>query len=412
MTEARAVEPGQESVSSAPVPTPLPQRLPALTSLRFFAALWVVLYHYDKDLLPAFPWARSFIHAGSTGVSLFYVLSGFILAHTYWDRDVRSTKGRRDFFVHRLARIYPMYLASLAVMLPRLIIERNEPIVRYAYDHPWLVTLSHLTLTTPWFFYPVPVLNAPTWSVGCEAGFYLLFPSLIPLIRRTGARSALIAMGLIFALSVVLPWMYAQGLFFDGPRIWGWADPAECDARANQAIRMWPIFRLGEFAIGMLVAAYLRHRPAWGSRARTVLLGSVLLFALAFVGAQIQSAGSSQTVLLVQQVYPVPFFAALIAALALYGGTRPRWLSAPFLLLLGEASYSLYLIHIPVKHALRLVGDRVGVPLETPLGVAATILLTIPASILAFRLVESPARRWIAARYAPRVTMPPATTSA
>ncbi len=379
--------------------------MPALTSIRFFAAFWVVLYHYEREILglasaSVAAWLKPALVMGAAGVSLFFILSGFILAHTYWDRDVTTAGGRREFFLHRFARIYPMYALSLAVVLPRLVLFRDDPAVRYAYSHPWLVGLSHLTMTHEIPFDPVPVLNPPTWSVGCEAGFYLLFPFLFPFFRRVGARGALVAVAVAFALGSVLPILYSQFAFPQWAASLGWGYPPGFDMRLNQAVRMWPLFRLGEFAIGMLLAALVRRIPRWGARGWGALaFVGVLglgLFALSFRYTELRYS------LVIQQVTPVPLFAALILALALTRGERPRFLTAPLLVLLGEASYSLYLIHVPVKNALKLVGERVGLPIGSPAGVALSLLASVGLSILAFRLVEGPARRWIVGRFGAR----------
>src|ERR1035437_477263 len=82
----------------------------SLTSLRFFAAIYVVLFHESANPghFVFFPLAARFVASGFTAVTLFFVLSGFILAYNY-DR-IRS---RREFWISRFARIYPVYFLSL-----------------------------------------------------------------------------------------------------------------------------------------------------------------------------------------------------------------------------------------------------------------------------------------------------------
>ena len=88
--------------------------VPALTSIRFIAALTVVLSHYrELDLLNVPSAFFTFVDGGRSAVSLFFVLSGFILTHTY--REELATRGARDFYVARLARIYPNVLFALAI---------------------------------------------------------------------------------------------------------------------------------------------------------------------------------------------------------------------------------------------------------------------------------------------------------
>jgi len=82
----------------------------SLTSLRFFAAIYVVLFHESANPghFVFFPLAARFVASGYTAVTLFFVLSGFILAYNYG--RIRS---RKEFWISRFARIYPVYFLSL-----------------------------------------------------------------------------------------------------------------------------------------------------------------------------------------------------------------------------------------------------------------------------------------------------------
>ena len=91
-------------------------RLHALTTLRFFAALHVVLFHMRViGILPGGPWwFHNFASIGFVGVNFFFVLSGFILVYTYDGPDLNV----RKFWWARFARIYPAYILSLVVAAP------------------------------------------------------------------------------------------------------------------------------------------------------------------------------------------------------------------------------------------------------------------------------------------------------
>jgi peptidoglycan/LPS O-acetylase OafA/YrhL len=81
-------------------------RLPALTSLRFFAALHVVCFHFLAfKIVSGERWLGQISSIGYVGVSFFFVLSGFILVYTYAGRDIPA----RDFWRARFARIYPAF---------------------------------------------------------------------------------------------------------------------------------------------------------------------------------------------------------------------------------------------------------------------------------------------------------------
>src|SRR5471032_1559875 len=90
---------------------PAVRDLRPLTALRFFAAMWVVLYHYWPNLngehMPAL------VAHGYLGVELFFVLSGFILCHVYLDQFASGRFRYGGFLWARLARVYPLHIAAL-----------------------------------------------------------------------------------------------------------------------------------------------------------------------------------------------------------------------------------------------------------------------------------------------------------
>src|SRR3954470_504363 len=129
--------------------------LPSLTSLRFFAALLVVLSH-----LPG-----STFSEGYTGVTFFFILSGFILSHSYEDRLRTGATSRREFWIARIARVYPLHLLTLLAAVP-LAVSESSGAMGFAGR-----LLAQLTLTQA----AVPVgsiyfsFNHPAWSLSVEA---------------------------------------------------------------------------------------------------------------------------------------------------------------------------------------------------------------------------------------------------
>lgn len=151
--------------SDSPVRASERVHLRRLTSLRFFAAAAVFFYHVGKttDWLPA----EDIFRYGFTGVGFFFILSGFVLA---WVSNAgMSTK---DFYVRRFARVYPSHVVLVAVALV-------VPVLAFPVT-PW-GAIANLTLVQAWFMDWAIVfsLNAVTWSLSCEAFFYLCSPFLI-----------------------------------------------------------------------------------------------------------------------------------------------------------------------------------------------------------------------------------------
>ena len=90
--------------------------LRALTGIRFLAAYHVVLFHCTDWVHWTNPWARSFVGSGYVAVSLFFVLSGFILTYTHCGEEPPKPIALRPFYVSRFARIYPVYAVGLLLI--------------------------------------------------------------------------------------------------------------------------------------------------------------------------------------------------------------------------------------------------------------------------------------------------------
>ena len=165
---------------------PRRQALPALTGARFVAAASVVGYHYQSVLhCPA--WLDPLLGSGRSGVCFFYILSGFILTYNYKSWFTNDTKRWRLFAEARLARVYPMYFASMLLALAvvagwdlpryRMLLEESS----YAHLTTGNMTGSFLADTfclQPLMPSPEVELlwNAANWSIPCELFFYLCFP--------------------------------------------------------------------------------------------------------------------------------------------------------------------------------------------------------------------------------------------
>ena len=130
--------PGRARGTGASPDRPAADYLPALTGLRFWLAVWVILHHITGNGMMLRAWAGGLpapalqmLRGGYLAVQTFFVLSGFVLARTYadatWDR---RSLGR--FFTARFARIYPVYFVSLIVLSPFIIEMLLAPACRIA----------------------------------------------------------------------------------------------------------------------------------------------------------------------------------------------------------------------------------------------------------------------------------------
>jgi len=160
-------------------------RLDQLTSLRFFAALAVVASHLwplaeEPNALQ--PLARTLFHEGYAGVSFFFMLSGYILAHTYQAKLASGAISRRKYLALRLARIVPLHwLVGVPLGLWALAQGGLAMLPKVALN---LALLQAWVPNPDWYF----TVNEPSWSLSDEAFFYTCFPFPPPF--RSGCRRA------------------------------------------------------------------------------------------------------------------------------------------------------------------------------------------------------------------------------
>ena len=361
-----------------------------LDGLRGLAALYVVLFHCWLYTFPGYPHSSAprvldVLMFGRLAVVFFLVLSGFSLAISPARHGWR-TGGVGQFLRRRAWRILPPYWAALAMSLAVSLYV--VPASHYGPPTGSSVLVYGLVLQDV-FFAPTP--NGAFWSIGVEAELYLLFP-LILLVRRRFSAAAAVA-------CVTLP-VIARGLMAPG------ANPVEGDNWL--APHLAPVFVAGVMGAGIVVASERVRRLPWGWFA---VLAALPVLALGLV------QGSAWTVnhYFWIDLAIAPAMTMLIAAVATGQPARlVRLLTARPLRMLGDASYSLYLIHLPiVLVVIRRVAPHVVAPgLPT---FCFTLLVGLPISVLAAwlfsRIFELPFKRnrsWksLLAQSRPRTTVP------
>ena len=380
-------------------------QLRALTSLRFVAAFAVLLLHY-RDLLGPLPdGVFRAIVGGQYGVTFFFILSGFILTYRYHDWFAGGvTDGRYwRFQRYRIARIYPVYILGLLLDTPWHLLERARAgqlgDVGQTWWASWLLNLVGLQAWVP----AVPFAmfwSTPAWSVAAEFFFYATFPFLCATLLRLRLR----ATGLVALLLATV----ALGIGVYAGVIW-WLQFVLHAAPETQYIVLVynPLLRYSEFLGGCLTGLlFLRlqasksPRAAWllGSDARARRLrDAIVLAALLAAGVRIGLPDYTGPelwrwlfdVAMKYGVFIVPF-SALILAVASGRTLLSGLLERPWMVMLGEASYALYIIHWSVTSFLRL--GWLG-PAASPTVHGLFLLGTVAAAVLCYRYVEVPWRR-------------------
>lgn len=374
VARASAVKPGRAG-SDVPLLKPL-------TSLRFVAALLVVVHHFGM-LAPA-PVPRVFrvVLGGYLGVNFFFLLSGFILVYNYVDLRGRMRVNRYQFWVARFARIYPVYLVGfLAGALPYFW-EQHAAVAR-------LVTgLATLTLTQAWIPTSADVWNGPGWSLSVEAFFYLLFPLMAVYIARLNRPRLYLVCGACWAVCLAIGVLLGPFGNYETSRI------------GNAIVTYNPLLRLPEFILGAALGRLYILRAAPGQHRDGPRFATPELLALvALLGSAIALLWAPRLPdQLVHNGLFDPLFALLIYSLACSRGRLVAFLSTPLFVLLGEASYALYILHYPILQIMHhVLGHVRAVSLSSPGLCVVYVCICVTLSIASFRLFEQPARRAIKA---------------
>jgi peptidoglycan/LPS O-acetylase OafA/YrhL len=357
--------------------------------MRFFLALWVILYHQSTHIpathfLP--PSLFNIVRTGYAAVGVFFVLSGFILAYNY-DLGTWSKEISKKFAIARFARIYPVYLFSLLILAPFWLKAMLHDPVRQAALGFWHFTLLHAWIPSASL---VGFWNGPSWSISDEALFYLAFPFLGVVLWRyaKSLKSAIAQVAglwfLIVALQLVAIWSsptVRQTLGTVG----------NYDSSLINLVSFNPLLRLPEFLCGILACRlYLCLRSKWVGRGYWFYVPGLFfcIAAIALFGSRVPYIMFSNGVI-------TPAIVLLIVGLALGGGIIERFLSLQAMVFLGGASFSMYLLHSP----LRIWAAALHIPnVDTVFGTAVYICVVVLAASFLFHWFEEPMSKFVRKR--------------
>ncbi len=360
---------GRFSPLFVPAQRPLAKNITPLTSLRFFAAIWVVFLHYSKDAPFDVNNVTYFVYNGTSAVDLFFILSGFILAHCYLNAIVEERFAYGRYLWRRFARIYPLHLVTF---LPFFVLMLAAGAGFVTLTHPeayvWDAVLPNLLLLHAWGTIDGVSFNYPSWSVSAEWFAYLLLPAFAWLALRL---RPLVGVGVAIVLLLVAALIANEFLT---------REVAELTYDFG-ILRIVPSFLLGIVTYRLSQAYDVAPSLAWILLATLLLLLGLLLHALP------------------TPLIAMPLMALLIFTLAsLHRQDRSRSLDRPTLVYLGEISYAIYMTHAMIDvfyfNAMHMLWPDKGMVggLAVWLGGLA---LTIPLAALAYHLIENPARRWL-----------------
>ena len=360
-----------EATSAAPVRKP---QLPALTGVRTLLAVNIMLFHFTP---PHMQLLYPLINNSFVFVGFFILLSGFVLAYNYADRP-RLVK--RDFWLARFARLYPIYLLSLVLFFNMLTIEYHaRPAGQFWAGlilTPLLLQGWHPLLATFW--------NTVAWTLSCEAALYFAFPWIVKLPwPKTPGKLVALLIGIWCAgLVPHLIYMITNPDHLHGP----------IDRYSYgfwlRALKYTPLAYLCTFLAGVTLAK-LQSSLRISSGQRTLIAALSLVAVGVFFGCAVQHV----PYILMHGGLLVPIFSALVIGLSGQNIFATAFSVRP-LMLLGQASYALFLLHFNFINLLREynIAQRLHLAAYDPwISYLATLLL----SIAAMYFVERPARKFI-----------------
>ena len=339
-----------------------------LTSLRMFFALFVFLSHlaflkndtYYADVF------NNIFNEGFLGVSFFFILSGFILAYNYREKFLTGSISKKEFYISRLARVYPVHIATTVIVLLLTFIQ---------YGQGWEYLFQHIFLMQS-FFLEENIhfsLNSPSWSISDEMFFYLLFPFALLISEKLR--------GYIFIL------------YFIGILLLNF----QLDKNQNHYwLYISPFVRFSDFLLGMvLFDIFEKIKLSYSKINRSVFvieIAAILLFVLFFVFHDDINISYRYSI-----YYWLPM-AAIILVFALSHVAKEksiitRFLSSKYMVLAGEISFSFYLLHVLEIQVLNYIKKLLSFDIDLMLFSGIIFIITLIASFLMYKYIEKPLNR-------------------
>lgn len=337
-------------------------KINALQAIRALAFLGIFSYHCSLTGL------------GSWGVSVFFMLSGFVLVYSYYERSpILSLKpsSALHFSIHKLARLYPLYLIMLALSIRYGQIPTYN---RYELIRFGLKFLANITMMQSWvplsdFYYS---FNTLSWYLSDMLFLYLIFPLILHFLHRyRHGRSAVLTMLSVYIVQTFFAF-YTRNM---SPL------PTSAYPFNHWVTYVFPLFRAGDFVIGCnLGYLFLKNEKRSCGKLSTAVEGIALLQIPAFMlfeKVYISHVGIqwwSETLLM------IPFSMFLIYTFACSNGRISKALGSfrPLLIIADLSPYA-YLIHFI---AFREIFHHISADMSRPPALCITVTLVFAVSLI------------------------------
>lgn len=374
--------------------------LTTLTPLRGIAALLVVIFHSNLMLAPFIPQGYThLIDSGWLWVDFFFVLSGFIMFYVY-GKNFKQGFNRHHYLKYvgaRFARVYPLHLFTLIIsfIIAVLVVYFADGLDPFFAEmiNPSALPASLVFLQGMGLFWAAP-LNTPSWSLSTEWWMYLVFPFVVPFFMRLNASGKFLTFITLIAAYLLL-------MYFVGPVSMAGPFPA-----GQPTLNLVADFGFFRCALGFLLGMLLHE--VYVSRAAYSFFKNNWTFAILFVGALIAMHFGIHDLLI------IALFPLIILAAAYNESNVKRILDTKVLQRLGDWSFSIYMVHVPIISCfwlLQVYNDPkvfsnflalVSQPPNYGVGLIFFVIVftfTLLLAALTYRYIELPARNYLNARF-------------
>lgn len=377
--------------------------LPALDGIRFLAAFCVLVGHsYSYFFFDG--GASTWEHLPGLGMSLFFVLSGFVIHLNYSATAPIGAGGAGAFFIARIARLYPLFLVVFCESMFEVLSSKGyttgRPLV--SFDVFKGVPL-YLTFTESWWLWPLGPYAASEyyregsiglmWSLSVEALFYVLYPFVASRISRLRDRSLFIAIAVvtIAGLAYFLSALHFQSqLYVAGAK----AFPNVPDESLfHWIVYVSPWGRISEFLLGAFGAQL--YMTGW--RAPNGVAVTYAVFGLFVAVLGLTDAYGGPFLSIAPSCFALGI-AATIYLLVSYDTALSRFFGHPLIVAGGAASYSLYLLHYFVVHT---ASTRYYYSAPPAVVMIVSMAIAIIVAQLGYRFFERPAIKWVRRNFRP-----------
>lgn len=359
------------------IPT-TPQKFYGLDNLRAFAIIMVILFHYPRWFdHPA--WFPDVLKFGWTGVDLFFVLSGFLIASQLFAQIIKEGSfSMKEFYIKRFFRILPVYYFVLAMYF-------LFPVLRGDQLLPPLWKFLTFTHNIGFTDFDTHRAFGVVWSLCVEEHFYLLLPVTLLLLLKTGwLKKAGVLLLILFVAGFII-------------RLYCWYELyiPQSNGIENRALWIQTIYyptycRLDGLLVGVAIAALYNYLTSLFSRlskyANGIIAVGLLILTIAYF-LFINSIGFGRSIFSFPMVsigFGCMVLGAIIPNSFLY-----QWKSKA-LTKIAELSYALYLIHMGVILLTQNIFFDFGLAKDSNLTFVLSMIFCVAIALLLHYGIEKP----------------------